>query len=167
MYNVLSKYFFVVLVRTKDNGSGVSPGVIGGTCVAVLVLIAVIIVVYCCRKKKEKSERDCENLDPVGGNHYELDGEEPVRGDNAYDTVGPVASGSKSNAKEKDNLPPVYAAVDRDNRQGNTLYTSVDLDAFKPRRESKKKPADRTPQTNYARIDFAKTAANTAKAEPV
>ena len=59
------------------------------------------------------------NIDPIAGNHYELDNE-PA--DNAYDTVGPnEASGSKSKAPEKDTLPPVYAAVDKNNRQGNTV----------------------------------------------
>ena len=62
-----------------------------------------------------------EHIDPVADNHYELN-EEPSPGDNAYDTVGPVgASGSKKKAPEKDSLPPVYAAVDKNNRQGNTV----------------------------------------------
>jgi hypothetical protein len=37
------------------------------------------------------------------------------------------------------------------------LYASLDTDAMKPKRESKKEP-ERTPQTEYASIDFAKRA---------
>ena len=37
------------------------------------------------------------------------------------------------------------------------LYASLDTDAMKPKRESKKEP-ERTPQTEYASIDFAKSA---------
>ena len=152
---------------TADVVRGLSNGAIAGICVAVLLLVVnVTIVVYCCHKKKEKEERNCGNIDPIAGNHYELDNEEAVGGDNSYDTVPPVASGSKSNAPVKDNLPPVYAAVDTNNRQGNTLYASLDTDAMKPKRESKKEPANRAPQTEYASIDFAKTA-NAPKADPV
>ena len=60
------------------------------------------------------------NIDPGAGSHYELD-EEPA-GDNAYDSVGPVGTSSgKSKPPEKNTLPPVYAAVDKNNRQGNTV----------------------------------------------
>ena len=61
------------------------------------------------------------NVDPIRGNHHELDNEEPVRANNDYDTVGPVASGSKSSAPENEARPHVYAAVDKENRQGNTV----------------------------------------------
>ena len=55
-----------------------------------------------------------KNIDPMGGNHYELDieeavgganpviGDNPVEGDNAYDTVWPKASGSKSEAPKNE-----------------------------------------------------------------
>ena len=77
-----------------------------------------------------------------------------------------MASGSKNSAPENDATPPVYAAVDKDNRQGNPLYATLDTDAMKPKRESKKEDGDRAPQTEYASIDFAKTA-KAAKADPV
>ena len=58
------------------------------------------------------------NIDPVTGNHYDLD-EEPGPAENAYDTVGPVGeSGSKKKAPEKGTPPPVYATVDKNNRDG-------------------------------------------------
>ena len=156
--------------QTTDgvNGvNGVSPGLIAGICIAVLLLLVIVIVVYCCYKKKEKDARSRGNIDrPIGGNHYELDDEEPIEGDNAYDTLVTAASGSKSSPPKSDTFPPVYAAVDKENRQGNTLYASVDTDAMKPKRESKKERAERAPQTEYASIDFKKTA-EAAKAEPV
>ena len=66
------------------------------------------------------------NIDPIAGNHYELENEEPGQADNAYDTVGPVGeSGSKKKAPEKETLPPVYAAVDKNNRQGNTVCKAL------------------------------------------
>ncbi len=62
------------------------------------------------------------------GNHYELENEEPGPGDGAYDSVGPVgASGSKSKPPAGNTLPPVYAAVDKNNRQGNTVREGLTL----------------------------------------
>ena len=53
------------------------------------------------------------NIDPVA---------DAGPGDNAYDTVGPVGTSSvESKPPEKNTLPPVYAAVDKNNRQGNTV----------------------------------------------
>ena len=72
------------------------------------------------------------NIDPVPGNHYELENEEPVPGDGAYDSVGPVgASGSKSKPPAGNTLPPVYAAVDKNNRQGNTVREGLTLSRIK------------------------------------
>ena len=153
--------------KITDGGSGVSPGAIAGICIAVLLLLVIVTVVYCCYKRKEKDARNRGNIHrPIGGNHYELDDEEAIEGDNAYDTLVAAASGSKSSAPEKDTPPPVYAAVDKENRLGNTLYASLDTDAMKPKRESKKERAERAPPADYASIDFAKTA-KAAKAEPV
>ena len=158
----------IVKVRTKDNGggsAGLSTGAIAGICVAVvLLLVIVIIVVYMCRwyTRKEKDGRNRRN-------EYN---EESVEVDGAYETLVPVASGSKSSAPKKVTPPPVYAAVDKDNRQGNPLYASLDTDAMKLKRKSKKRPADCAPQTDYASIDIKKTlkaakTAKAAKAEPV
>ena len=67
------------------------------------------------------------NIDPpIGDNNYELDNEEPVENDNGYEALEQVASGSKSSAPENDTLPPVYAAVDKENRQGNTVCKSLE-----------------------------------------
>ena len=67
-----------------------------------------------------------ENISPpIGGNHYELDNEEPVEGVNAYEALVPAASGSKSSASENA-PPPVYAAVDKENRQGNTVCKDLE-----------------------------------------
>ncbi len=66
------------------------------------------------------------NIDPVPGNDHELD--EPGPGDGAYDTVWPVeTSGSKSKAPVENALPPVYAAVDKNNREGNTVREGFTL----------------------------------------
>ena len=63
------------------------------------------------------------NIDPVPGNGHEL--EEPGPSDGAYDTVW--TSGSKSKAPVENALPPVYAAVDKNNRQGNTVREGFTL----------------------------------------
>ena len=145
---------------TENDGCNdcVDPGIIVGICVAA-VSSGVIVVIVVYHRKRKKNGRD------RGGNDHELGDEKPVENSNAYDSQVPVASGSKSNASETVTLPPVYAVVDVNNRQGNTLYASLDTDAMKPKRESKKEPADRAPQTDYASIDFVKTA-KAGKADP-
>ena len=57
-------------------------------------------------------------------NQYELEDNAyaSVKGDNAYDSVNPPASSAASTSKPPENsLPPVYAAVDKNNREGKTV----------------------------------------------
>ena len=66
------------------------------------------------------------NIDPVPGDSHEL--EEPGPSDGAYDTVWPVGtSGSKSKPPVENALPPVYAALDKNNREGNTVREGLIL----------------------------------------
>ena len=60
--------------------------------------------------------------------------------------------------REKDTSLAFYIAVKDKKREENMLPASFDTDAMKQGGESKKEPANRTPQTEYAIIDFAKTA---------
>ena len=70
-------------------------------------------------------------------NQYELEEENPMAGDGgAYDTVKQPDSGEGSQGKKKppgDSLPPVYASVNKDHRQGNTVCEGKIRD-FKNRR---------------------------------
>ncbi|XP_028413739.1 hemicentin-1-like [Dendronephthya gigantea] len=142
--------------------------------------IVIIVVVTCCGVtiivivggrviyiKCNGSGNECD-VNPNGSkvitNHYELEEDQLEGGGNTYDTAKPPdkGEGSQNNAEQKlpgDSLPPVYASVDRENRQGNTLYASLDSEALK--RPSQKKPAENQPKiapTEYASIDFMKTA---------
>ena len=49
------------------------------------------------------------------------DNVEPIDVDDGYEALVPVASGSRTNAPENKAPPPEYAAVDKENRQGNTV----------------------------------------------
>ena len=57
-------------------------------------------------------------------NHYELEEDNAygsVKGDNAYDSVNPPGSSASTSKPPEDTMPPVYAAVDKNNREGKTV----------------------------------------------
>ena len=67
----------------------------------------------------------------IGVHHYELEEDNAyasVRGDNAYDSVNPAGPSAASTSKPPgDSLPPVYAAVDKNNREGKTVGKSIEI----------------------------------------
>ena len=67
----------------------------------------------------------------VGVNHYELEEDNAyasVKGDNAYDSVNTPGSSAASTSKPPgDSLPPVYAAVGKNNREGKTVGKSIEI----------------------------------------
>ncbi|XP_028399536.1 uncharacterized protein LOC114522950 [Dendronephthya gigantea] len=152
-----------------DDEDGHSEGLGTGEIVGIAVGVVAFLVLVCCLIFYCKyKERDNKSVNPNGSkvitNHYELEEDQLEGGGNTYDTAKPPdkGEGSQNNAEQKppgDSLPPVYASVNKDNRQGNTLYASLDSEALK--RPSQKKPTENQPKnvpTEYASIDFMKTA---------
>ena len=75
------------------------------------------------------------NVDPNDSheviNHYELDGNEASPGDdNAYDSVKPSEPTASTSKPPENTMPSVYAVVDKENKDGKTVRTS--LKYFKP-----------------------------------
>ena len=57
-------------------------------------------------------------------NQYELEEDgayASVKGDNAYDSVNTPESSATTSKPAENSLPPVYAAVDKNNREGKTV----------------------------------------------
>ena len=54
-------------------------------------------------------------------NHYELEE------DNAYSSVNTPGSSATTSKPPEDSLPPVYAAVDKNNREGKTVGKVLNL----------------------------------------
>ena len=61
----------------------------------------------------------------VPGNHYELENEDSPGGDSAYDTVNNAGASSSKKKPSKETLPPVYAQVDKENREGKPVREDV------------------------------------------
>ncbi|XP_028399370.1 hemicentin-1-like isoform X2 [Dendronephthya gigantea] len=103
-----------------------------GLIVGVVVgVVALIVIVFCAvlyfKSKARDNKRGHADVNPNGSrvmtNHYELD-EDHGEDAGAYDTVKQSDDGEGSQDRKKpagDSLPPVYASVNKDNRQGNTV----------------------------------------------
>ena len=64
-------------------------------------------------------------------NNYELDGNEaPPVEDNAYDSVNPSEPTASTSKPPENTMPSVYAVVNKENKDGKTVRTS--LKYFKP-----------------------------------
>ncbi|XP_028416915.1 hemicentin-2-like [Dendronephthya gigantea] len=155
--------------KTKDEP--LPPGVIAGIVIGVLAFILIIAgVVYYFyfrsgeraaymkpdgtgrAEKLEDGYRGKRDVSPGGrnDNQYEM-------GDNEYDTVKPGDGGEGSGEKpKKKNQPPVYAQVDKENRQGKPLYATLDTVALDSG-GSKKRDEGRAQPTEYAAIDHGRT----------
>ena len=91
-------------------------------------------------------------MDPSGDervvvNHYELEEDnayDSVKGDNAYDSVNTPGSSAASTSKPPENsLPPVYAAVDKNNREGETVGKSIEITCADMSRQDASPPPSR------------------------
>lgn len=68
-------------------------------------------------------------------NHYELEEDnayDSIKGDNtgnkdAYDSVNPPGSSACTSKPPEDTMPPVYAAVDKNNRDGKTVGKIIEI----------------------------------------
>ncbi|XP_028413705.1 peroxidasin homolog [Dendronephthya gigantea] len=138
---------------TNDNGSKGSniPAIAAGAAAGGAALAGMAALYYKSKKGGNKS-----NVNPNGSRVISNHGMEAIDG-NAYDTPDKSEGSQKTEKPAADSH--VYAAVDKENRKGNTLYLSLDSEALK--RPSQKKPAESLPKnvpTEYASIDFMKTA---------
>ena len=151
--------YLSIQVRSKDNGggggssTGLSTDAIARTCVNVgLLLVIVIIVVRVLRIIVVRVHRWLTGNAEDGRNRATENecSESYTEDGHAYEALEPVAPGREGKAS------PVYVAVDRENRQGEPLYATLDTVAMIPKKESKKQPVDGAPHTIYASIDFEK-----------
>ncbi|XP_028413751.1 uncharacterized protein LOC114536595 [Dendronephthya gigantea] len=163
----------------SDNNTGLIVGLsLGGLA---FIVIVCFLVYYCCTGTWlcccaawscfcaalscccGDDERGNADVNPNGSrvirNHYELE-EDHGEDAGAYDTVKQSDDGEGSQDKKKpagDSLPPVYASVNKENRQGNTLYASLDSEALRKPGSKKKQPETKNAPTEYASIDFMQT----------
>ncbi|XP_046857951.1 B-cell receptor CD22-like isoform X2 [Xenia sp. Carnegie-2017] len=150
----------------KDGDGGSNIGLIIGIVVGMLFLVAILVVViFCCYKSKQKNGYHGENgVEPLAGannpqpNHYEEAGGlrenayESVG--NQYETVNNPATSNENKPSTSKAPPPVYASIDRENREGNPLYSYLDFKDEPKRKPDKNRPAP----TEYASIDMSKLA---------
>ena len=61
----------------------------------------------------------------IPSNHYELENENSPGGDNAYASVNDPGASSSKKKPTKETLPPVYAQVDKENREGKPVREGV------------------------------------------
>ena len=68
-------------------------------------------------------------------NQYELEEDnayDSIKGgnagdNNAYSSINPPGSSASTSKSPQDTMPPVYAAVDRNNREGKTVGKSIEI----------------------------------------
>ncbi|XP_028399291.1 hemicentin-1-like [Dendronephthya gigantea] len=147
--------------------SGPNIPLIIGLVLGGVALIAICGVVYCKFKGNEREDkkrlRGNADVNPNGSrvitNQYELE-EDHGEDAGAYDTVKQSDDGEGLQDRKKpagDSLPPVYASVNKDNRQGNTLYASLDSEELRKPGSRRKQPETKNAPTEYASIDFMQT----------
>ncbi|XP_028399302.1 immunoglobulin superfamily member 10-like isoform X2 [Dendronephthya gigantea] len=148
-------------VKHEDDDNGLGGGVIAGITIGALALIVIIVVVvyYCwCAVGEKDGYRGKAGVNPGrNDNHYELE-EENER--NQYDTVGATSSRDAHQGRGKtkqENPAPVYAQVDKENRQGKPLYATLDTVALASG-GSKKRDEGHPQPTEYAAIDHGRVA---------
>ncbi|XP_028399307.1 poliovirus receptor-like isoform X2 [Dendronephthya gigantea] len=159
------KYLSITVESDDDEGDdgGLSGGAIAGIVIGVLVfiiIVAFLVYFFFCTSKEKSGYRGNPNVKSggIGESHYELgENARGSQGDNEYDTaISTRNEGARKPIPET--LPPVYAQVDKDNREGKPLYASLDTAALNtPSDSSKKRPDDRRIPTEYAAIDHSRT----------
>ncbi|XP_046858253.1 uncharacterized protein LOC124451690 isoform X1 [Xenia sp. Carnegie-2017] len=145
----------------KEDNDGPNIALIVGIAVGAVFLVAILVflVIFCYRKSKQrKRHRDGISVKPVvGDNNYELDGAPGVSNESHYESVKDDRTDKNlpvGKSKPSDSKPPVYASINRENRQGNPLYSSLDPKDAPKRDPTQKRPAP----TEYASIDISKLA---------
>ncbi|XP_046858245.1 carcinoembryonic antigen-related cell adhesion molecule 5-like [Xenia sp. Carnegie-2017] len=146
---------------TEKEEDGPNIALIVGIAVGAVFLVAILVflVIFCYRKSKQrKRHRDGISVKPVvGDNNYELDGAPGVSNESHYESVKDDRTDKNlpvGESKPSDSKPPVYASINRENRQGNPLYSSLDPKDAPKRDPTQKRPAP----TEYASIDMSKLA---------
>ncbi|XP_046858235.1 hemicentin-2-like [Xenia sp. Carnegie-2017] len=147
----------------KDDDDGPNIALIVGISVGSVFLVAILVVViFCCYKSMQKSgyrgEKGVEPIDEDNHQyHYELDGAPGVSNESRYESVKDDKTDKNrpnDESKPSENKPPVYASINKENRQGNPLYSYLDFKDEPKRKPDKTRPAP----TEYASIDMSKLA---------